>query len=103
MKALSTIAATLHSLEQSQPALPGIIARLFVLGSAGRVLAGAHKAVAGAVVGDGLVLLTRLLHQVRGLRNGRAHASVVSGVEAVHWRLDRRNIVWPSPIKHECG
>ena len=61
-----------------------LVARGLVGGvGVGGVFAGAHEAVAGSIVGDGVVLLAGGLHALGGGGNGGVDAGVVAAVEAV--------------------
>ena len=67
------------------------------------VFAGAHEAVACAVVGDGLVLLAGGLHGFDGGGNGGADARVVAGVEAVDRRGDGGDVGGAGAVEDEGG
>ena len=81
-------AETLVGGEEGSPAEPGVVASLFVGGRGVGSFAGAHEAVAGAIVGDGLVGFVESLHVDDGLGNRCADALVIAGVEAEYRRVD---------------
>src|SRR4051812_30713631 len=57
------------SLQKRLPTGPGVVAGLFVFGSAGGRFAVAHETVAGALVNDRLIFLAGGFHQLLGLRD----------------------------------
>src|SRR5437763_13153466 len=71
-------------LEQFLPARPGLIAGLFVRPGSGRLIAGAHESVAGALIGHGLESLARLFHLLLALGDGAGDAIVFLAVEPVN-------------------
>ena len=74
----------LHLPKQRFQAREGLCARGGVGGvGVGGVFAGAHEAVACAIVGDGLILFAGGFHGVGGVWDRGADARVVAGVEAV--------------------
>src|SRR5688572_27843728 len=78
------------TLQHLLPALPALLHGALVVGRRIARLAGAHEAVAGAGIDDGVELLLGLLHgRGGGLDPGR-DARVLLAVEAVHGASDGR-------------
>lgn len=67
------------------------------------VFASAHEAVAGALVGDRLVLLAGGLHGLGGGGDGGVDAHVVAGVEAVDGRGDGGDVGRRGAVEDEGG
>src|SRR6266849_3917151 len=79
--------------KQALPADPGIGASLFVGVVRIRGFAGAHEAVACAVVGHRVVGFARRFHLGDGIRKRGVDARVVACIEAVNGSLDTRHRV----------
>ena len=77
--------------QKAIPAFPGVVAGFFVGVAGVGSFAGAHKTVAGAVVGDRIVGFPRSLHRGDRVGNCGVNAGVVASVEAVHGRFDVRH------------
>src|SRR5581483_7042966 len=77
--------------EQRFPTRPCLVASLFVLRGASRVLAQPHKGVAGTVVGNRLVDLARRLHLRNGIGDGGIDTRIIAAVKTVYGRLDARH------------
>src|SRR5262249_49671227 len=89
------------------PARPGFVARFLVsLVRVRRVFACAHESVARSVVGDRVISLARLFHEILALRDRSVDTRIISSVEAVNRAVDfvdRVLCVRTSPVKHESG
>src|ERR1051326_2415908 len=99
-------ASQLDFLQQLQPPLPAFHSRFLIRFAGIGCFARSHETVARAFVGDWLDRLARLLHQFDRLGNGRADASVVPSVEAVHRTMNAGDVfflVRPAPIEDEGG
>ena len=89
--------------EQGDQALEAFGARCFVGCVGGGVFAGAHEAVARAIVDDRVVFFAGGLHGVRGGGNGGGDAGVVASVEAVDGRGDGGDIGGRRAVEDEGG
>lgn len=91
--------------EQAGEAFKCLIARCLVCGvGIGRIFTGAHKTVAGSVVGNGVVLLACGLHRLGRDGNRGIDACVVASVKPIDWRGDRRELGgWRSVEDEGCG
>ena len=92
-----------HLFDESDEAGEALFAGGFVGGGGVGSFAGAHEAVTGAVVGDGLVFFAGGFHGFGGGGDGGADAGVVAGVEAVDGGGDGGDVRRAGAVEDEGG